>query len=222
MQCGFQFGNKSINLLNNGILRVEKTWMYTDYDVFKDFVEKNLDANVVAVDNEKRKIYFILRAQKKGYEIDINEYRWVRMYRFYDAYIRITEKSLSYISDALPMLKKEYFSYLLFGMFYNSGCIDEEHIWFMTSFRAAKTLQKQLKNWYGIESNIIQPSDPKGSRFGCIKICSEEMMEKFVKILPYDYIEIFMKKWEKNKYFLHLLKKLVVNVKISINLVFKC
>ena len=46
VQCGFQFGNKSIDYLEHGILRVEKDWRYSDYNIFKDFVEREFDATV--------------------------------------------------------------------------------------------------------------------------------------------------------------------------------
>ena len=88
VQCGFQFGNKSIDYLEHGILRVAKDWRYTDYNIFKDFVEREFDATVVSYDNERIKNGFIKCAQKKCYDIDINEYRYVRCYRYYKAYIR--------------------------------------------------------------------------------------------------------------------------------------
>ena len=79
VQCGFQFGNKSIDYLEHGILRVEKDWRYSDYNIFKDFVEREFDATVKSYDNERIKNGFIERAQRKCYDIDINEYRWVRI-----------------------------------------------------------------------------------------------------------------------------------------------
>ena len=61
VQCGFQFGNKSIDYLEHGILRVEKDWRYSDYNIFKDFVEREFDATVKSYDNERIKNGFIER-----------------------------------------------------------------------------------------------------------------------------------------------------------------
>ena len=121
IQCGFQFGNKSIDYLEHGILRVEKTWKYGDYNIFKDFVEREFDATVESYDNERIKNGFIERSQRKCYDIDINEYRYVRCYRYYNAYIRITPQSRCYIKESLPMLKKEFYPYTLINGKYVKG-----------------------------------------------------------------------------------------------------
>ena len=203
VQCGFQFGNKSIDYLEHGILRVKKDWRYTDYNIFKDFVEREFDATVKSYDNERIKNGFIERAQRKCYDIDINEYRWVRCYRYYNAYIRITPQSRCYINESLPMLKKDFYPYLLFGIFYNSGNIYNGVCHFLTSKRAAKTLKKQLKNWYDIDAAIATSVDM--GHFACVCIKNNGSIEKFFDILPKDYIEIFKEKWSKNEDFKKML-----------------
>ena len=101
------------------------------------------------------------------------------------------------------MLKKEFYPYLLFGMFYNSGNIHNGACSFLTSKRAAKTLKKQLKNWYDID--VIIATRYEMGNFACIYIMKNGSIEKFFDILPKDYIEIFKEKWSKNEDFKKML-----------------
>ena len=95
------------------------------------------------------------------------------------------------------MLKKEFYPYLLFGMFYNSGNVHNGACSFLTSKRAAKTLKKQLKNWYDIDA-IIATRYEMGN-FVCVYIKNNGSIEKFFDILPKDYIDILKEKCSKKK-----------------------
>ena len=101
------------------------------------------------------------------------------------------------------MLKKDFYPYLLFGIFYNSGNIHNGDCHFLTSKRAAKTLKKQLKNWYDIDATIVTRSDM--GNFACVYIKNNGSIEKFFDILPKDYIDIFKEKWSKNDDFKKML-----------------
>ena len=101
------------------------------------------------------------------------------------------------------MLKKEFYPYLLFGIFYNSGNIYNGKCCFLTSKRAAKTLKKQLKNWYDVDATLTARSDM--GNFACVYIQNNGSIEKFFDILPKDYIEIFKEKWSKNEDFKKML-----------------
>ena len=101
------------------------------------------------------------------------------------------------------MLKKEFYPYLLFGMFYNSGNVHNGECCFLTSKRAAKTLKKQLKNWYDVDAIITTSVGMGNFSYVCIK--NNGSIEKFFNILPKDYIEIFKEKWSKNEDFKKML-----------------